>query len=64
MLRNTFVLAAYTLARPQLSIRKCGEIALRKVVNAVPAISGTQSFRALSQVKGFSTSVPNLQKDE
>lgn len=63
MLRNTFIFAANTLAKPQ-SIRKCGEIAFRKVINAVPAISEMPSFRAISHAKGFSTNVPNLQKDE
>lgn len=57
MLRNTFVLAAYTLARPQ-SIRKCSEMALRKVISEKP------SLRALNLAKSFSTNVPNLQKDE
>lgn len=63
MLRNTFVFAAYTLAKPQI-IRKCSENALRKVINAVPAISERSSFRSFSHAKNFSTNVPNLQKDE
>ncbi|XP_055314825.1 adrenodoxin-like protein 2, mitochondrial [Sitodiplosis mosellana] len=63
MLRNTFFIAAHTLARPH-SIRTCGEIAFRKVINAVPAISEMPSFRAMGHAKSFSTNVPNLQKDE
>lgn len=64
MLRNTFVLtAAYTLARPQ-NIIKCSENAIKRLINASPAITKSSTFNTLSHTKWLSTNAPNLQKDE
>lgn len=63
MLRNTFVLAAHTLARPQ-NIRKCNESALKRFINVSPVITESTSVYTTYHMKSFSTNVPKLQKDE
>ncbi|XP_031638504.1 adrenodoxin-like protein 2, mitochondrial [Contarinia nasturtii] len=63
MLRNTFVRTVYTLGKLQ-NVRKFGENALTKVINASSAITERKTLSALNHTKGFSTSVPNQQKDE
>lgn len=63
MLRNTIVWAAHTLAKQQC-IRKCGGNTLKRLINTTPIITDKLTTSALTQVKSFSTNVPNLQKEE
>lgn len=63
MLRNTFIWAAHTLAKPQI-MSKLPKNALRKTIPTTALISETSVANHLSHAKCFTTNAPSLQKDE
>lgn len=63
MLRNTFVWAAHTFAKPQI-ISKFTKNSLSKTIRTTSLINEISNVNYSPQVKCFSTNAPCLQKDE
>lgn len=63
MLRNTFVRTVHTIGKLK-NVRKCGENALTRVMNASSSITERSKFSALNHTRGFATTAPNQQKDQ